>query len=136
MRRQQAVLTALGKQVDPIAMVPRVPELLGIAKDNLWTTIARDDVAGLAELAARVNPRELETVTLTPPEYPSPLTAATITKIRQTTRLLLVDHENAPTAVPTQRPGSRSTPTPRATSTTKPSASSSPGPTSRPCPAT
>jgi LCP family protein required for cell wall assembly len=135
MRRQQAVLTALARQVDPIAMLARVTELLGIAKDNLWTTIARDDVAGLAQVAARVNPRGIETVTLTPPDFPSPLTTATISKIRLTARLLLVDHEVAPTAAPTLRPGARPTATPRVTTTPAPSPSPSPSTSPRPCPA-
>ena len=46
MRRQQAVLLALRRQLDPVALVPKVPDLLRIARDDLWTTIARSDVRG------------------------------------------------------------------------------------------
>ena len=58
MRRQQRVIVALARQLDPIAMLPRVPELLEIARDNLWTTIQPDEIADLAELAARVDKDE------------------------------------------------------------------------------
>jgi LCP family protein required for cell wall assembly len=128
MRRQQAVLTALARQVDPIAMLPRITELLGIARDNLWTTIPREDVAGLAELATRVEPDAISTVTLTPPEYPSNLTTATIKKIRQLASRWVVDQQLAPTPRPTLRPTGRPTPTAKASATTKGSSKASPTP--------
>jgi LCP family protein required for cell wall assembly len=149
MRRQQVVLTALARQVDPIAVLPRVTELLGIARDNLWTTIPREDVAGLAQLAARVKPKAVATVTLTPPEYPSVLTTATIRKIQQLTRGLFVDPPPAPTPGPTLRPAptakatatpranvtSKANVTPKASPTAKASRSPAPSQTPKPCPA-
>jgi LCP family protein required for cell wall assembly len=38
MGRQQLVLNALAHQVDPVGLVPKVPDLLAIAKDDLWPT--------------------------------------------------------------------------------------------------
>lgn len=55
MRRQQQVLQAVRRQFDPISLLPRVPELLSVARDNLFTTIDRDDIPEMAEVAARVD---------------------------------------------------------------------------------
>ena len=52
MRRQQLTLLALRRQLDPLALLEQVPEMLSIAKGDLWTTIKRRDLPGLAELAA------------------------------------------------------------------------------------
>ena len=46
MRRQQLTLLALRRQLDPLALLERAPEMLSIAKDDLWTTIKRKDLAG------------------------------------------------------------------------------------------
>jgi LCP family protein required for cell wall assembly len=86
MRRQQAVLLALRRQLDPLAVLERAPSLLKIARDHLWTTIRREDLAGLAELAARVDARKVKTVRFVPPEYPEYLSSADIKQIRRTVR--------------------------------------------------
>src|SRR6185369_8050457 len=70
MRRQQSVLVAMAHELDPIALLPRVPELLTIAKDNLWTTIQPDEIASLAVLAAHVESHQIMTIQLSPPKYP------------------------------------------------------------------
>ncbi len=86
MKRQQAVLLAFAHQSDPIGLLPKVPELLKIAGDHLWTTLPRKDIAGLAQLAARIDPSDVETTTFTPPKYPSHMTTAWIRKIRKVVR--------------------------------------------------
>lgn len=86
MKRQQRVLVALAHQVDPIALLPRIPELLDIAGDHLWTTLDRSDIPALADLAARVDPGSVETVTIAPPDYPSHMTTAWIKRIRAVVR--------------------------------------------------
>ena len=86
MQRQQAVLLAVAHQVDPLDTLPKVPELLKIAGDHLWTTLARKDIAGLAALAARIDPGETETTTFTPPKYPSHMTTFWIKRIRKVVR--------------------------------------------------
>ena len=86
MRRQQLTLLALRRQLDPIDLLEKAPEMLSIAKDDLWTTIKRRDLPALAELAATVQARDVERVYFTPPDYPEFLTTAGIKQIRQTVR--------------------------------------------------
>src|SRR6185295_2011988 len=50
-RHQQLTLLALRRQLDPLSLLERAPEMLSIAKGDLWTTIKRKDLAGLAQLA-------------------------------------------------------------------------------------
>ena len=88
MRRQQAVLLALRRQVDPVALVPKVPALLRVARDTLWTTIRRQDVRGLASLAARVDPRRVARVLFVPSNYPEQLDATTIRRIQARVRTI------------------------------------------------
>lgn len=82
MARQQAVLLALRRQLDPVALLPRLPELLEIAGQNLWTTLDPDDIAGLAELAGRVEAGAVRRVLFVPPTYPSQLDDRAIARIR------------------------------------------------------
>jgi LCP family protein required for cell wall assembly len=86
MRRQQTVLVALARQLDPIALVSKVPRLLKIAKDNLWTTIKRGDVRQMADLADRVDTSRVKTVLFTPSRYPSHLDTAEIARIQRVVR--------------------------------------------------
>ncbi len=88
MRRQQTVLLALRRQVDPVALLPKVPALLRIAEDNLWTTLKRQDLRDLARLAARVDVRRVYRVLFAPSRYPSHLTEAEIAQIRHVTRTI------------------------------------------------
>jgi LCP family protein required for cell wall assembly len=83
MKRQQAVLTAVRKQIDPISMLPRLDDLLNVASNNLWTTIDRNDIPLLAQIASRVDPDRIYNVRITPGQgYPSNLTDAEIKSIR------------------------------------------------------
>jgi LCP family protein required for cell wall assembly len=82
MVRQQTVLLALRRQLDPVALVAKVPALLGIARDNLWTTVRREDLRGLAKLASRVDVRRVARVLFAPSRYPSHLDTAEIERIR------------------------------------------------------
>lgn len=100
MRRQQAVLVALARQVDPIALVPKVPELLDVARKTLWTTIRPADVGGLAELAATVDTSRVRTVRFVPPGYPSHLTSAEISRIQRVVRRVFRDQSWAPASSP------------------------------------
>ncbi|MGZ9276711.1 MAG: LCP family protein [Candidatus Limnocylindrales bacterium] len=86
MRRQQAVLVALALQVDPVALLPKVPTLLKIASDDLWTTVPRSEVRALAELAARADTGRVKTVRFVPSHYPSHLDTAEIARIRRVVR--------------------------------------------------
>ncbi|HET9521621.1 MAG TPA: LCP family protein, partial [Candidatus Limnocylindrales bacterium] len=104
MRRQQTVLISLARQLDPIALVPKVPRLLKIAKDSLWTTIKRGDVRQLAELADRVNTSRVKTILFTPSRYPSHLDTAEIAKIQRVVRTVF-DGEWKTSASSWARPG-------------------------------
>jgi LCP family protein required for cell wall assembly len=102
MRRQQQVLVALAHQVDPLELLPMVPDLLSIAKDDLWTTVKRSEVGDLARLAARVDIGSVKTVRFVPPRYPSHLTSSEIRKIRSVVRSVFDDPvETAATPRPT-----------------------------------
>jgi LCP family protein required for cell wall assembly len=112
MNRQQLVLEALARQVDPIAMLPKVPELLEIARDNLWMTIGVEEVAELAELASRVDTDHIERVLFVPPTYPEYVTKAVVKKMRQVVRTVF-DVEPTPSGEPTPKPQKPPKPCPR-----------------------
>ena len=103
MRRQQQVLVALARQVDPLELAPKVPRLLKIAKENLWTTIRRSDVKDLAGLAARVDVRRVKTVLFVPSRYPSHLTTSEIARIRKVVRTVFDGLKPAAAPSPSQR---------------------------------
>lgn len=86
MARQQHVLVALQRQVDPIALLPRLPELFDVAEDNVWTTIDRSEFGAIADLAARVDPDRIATRLFVPPRYPAHLDGAAIERIRGVVR--------------------------------------------------
>lgn len=111
MQRQQRVLVALVRQLDPIALLPRVPELLDIAQANLFTTVPMDEVANLAVLAAHVDAGEIQTIQFSPPAYPEYLTAKAIRRIRD--RVATVFDEPAASASPSPSPTSTPKPCPR-----------------------
>jgi len=54
-RRQQYVLEQIRRQIDPLALLPRIPALLDVARANLFMTVAESDLTPLAELAGRVD---------------------------------------------------------------------------------
>ncbi len=87
MGRQQAVLLALRRQLDPLSLVERAPQMLSIAKDHLWTTIKRRDLPELAQLAAAVAAKDVDKVLFVPSAgYPEVLSTAEIKQIRHTVR--------------------------------------------------
>jgi polyisoprenyl-teichoic acid--peptidoglycan teichoic acid transferase len=96
MRRQQTVLLALRRQVDPVGLIPKAPALLKVAKDSLWTTIKRTDVRGLAQLAAKVDPRRVARVLFVPSRYPERLDTNEIRQIRQRVRTIFDGPPPAP----------------------------------------
>jgi LCP family protein required for cell wall assembly len=109
MRRQQRVLVSLAHELDPIGLLPEVPKLLDIAQDNLWTTIDQNEIANLAVLAARVDSRDIQTISLAPPTYPEYLRTADIKRIQA---LVATIFDN-PTASPSPTPDSTPKPCPR-----------------------
>jgi polyisoprenyl-teichoic acid--peptidoglycan teichoic acid transferase len=111
MRRQQRVLVSFARQVDPIAMLPKVPDLLAVARDNLWTTIQPEDIASMAALAARVDLDAVQYYLFWPPQTPQHLNTAGIQHVRDVVGGIF----DAPTASsePTPAPTSKPAPCPR-----------------------
>lgn len=83
MERQQLVLTALRQQICPGDLVLRIPELLDIARDSLWTDIPIGDLPDLLELGDRVHTDSITKHQFWPPEIPEYLNADGIALIRQ-----------------------------------------------------
>ena len=100
MKRQQLVLLALRRQLDPIAMLLRFSELTDIARDTFWTTISREDVTDLARLAERVSAAEVQTKFFIPPLYPEFLNDKAIEKIRAEVRGVFDSPAPDPSATP------------------------------------
>ena len=102
MRRQQNVLLALARQVDPIGLLPRAPELLDVAANNLWTTIQPNDMANLAVLAASVDTADIQSIQLSPPTYAEYLQTDDIKRIRKLVRHIFdAPAEASPSPSPT-----------------------------------
>ncbi|HSM37725.1 MAG TPA: LCP family protein, partial [Candidatus Limnocylindrales bacterium] len=83
MERQQLVLTALRRQICPGDLVFRIPELLDIARDSLWTDIPVGDMPDLLELGNRVHTDRLVKHQFWPPAVPEYLNADGLALIRQ-----------------------------------------------------
>jgi LCP family protein required for cell wall assembly len=88
MRRQQTVLLSLRRQLDPVRIVAKAPALLRVARDNLWTTLRRQDLRALAQLAGRVDVRRVARVLFVPSRYPAHLDVAEIARIQKVTRTI------------------------------------------------
>jgi LCP family protein required for cell wall assembly len=119
MGRQQLTIEALAKQVDPIGLLPKVPDLLSIAKNNFWTTFQPSDIGRLARFAATIDTAHIQNVLFIPPTYPEYLGTKAIKSIQK--------------AVKTVFSNLAATPSPGAGASANPSASTQPAEKS--CPA-
>lgn len=104
MRRQQRVIVALARQLDPIGLLPRVPALFEVARDNLWTTIQPGEIADLAAFAARVDTGDIQTYSFWPPTTPQRLTTAGIEHVREVVRTVFDEPRESPTPKPESTP--------------------------------
>jgi len=86
MNRQQLVLVALRKQLNPCAMIPRLPDLVKVAKESLWTNIPSSQLPSLLALAQRMDTKRITRVGFAPPTYAESVTAADVTRIRAAIR--------------------------------------------------
>jgi LCP family protein required for cell wall assembly len=107
MERQQIVLLAFAKQVDPLALLGQVPHLLDVAKDNLFTTLSPAEIPALAELASKVDTAHVTRVLLVPPTYPEYFTKSTVARIRK----VVANVFDKP--LPTLKPSATPSPTPK-----------------------
>ena len=110
MLRQQEVLVALAKQLDPIELLPKVFDLLQIARDDLWTTLQPADYPALALLADEVRGGSIEKILFSPPQYGEFLTTKEIARIAKVVRTVF--NAPSPTASPSPIPSPTATPKP------------------------
>ena len=103
MRRQQYVLAQVRKQFDPLALLPRAPDLLGAAQENLFTTIADSDLSNLARLASAVDADRLYQVRFVKQRFN---TDADISAMRKRVRDIFGEPEPKPTPTPSGKPAS------------------------------
>ena len=86
MSRQQMVLVALRKQMNPCNLLPRLPDLVKVAKASLWTNIPSSQLPSLLALAQHVDTKRIARSAFTPPDYDQNVTAADVTRMRATIR--------------------------------------------------
>ena len=103
MRRQQYVLAQVRKQFDPLALLPRAPDLLAAAQENLFTTIGDSDLQNLARLASAVDADRLYQVRFVKQRFN---TDADIAAMRKRVRDIFSEPEPKPSPTPSGRPGS------------------------------
>jgi LCP family protein required for cell wall assembly len=106
MDRQQEVLRALRAQLDPCTLIPRIPQLLDIAKTSLWTNVPVERMPDLFEIGARVEVGSIARYQFWPPDIRERLDFASINKIRMMVRTAFLG------PVPTPDPATPSTPAP------------------------
>lgn len=110
MGRQQQVLVDMANQFDPIALLPKIPDLLSIAKDDLWTTFSGADAAPLATALAGVDTGAVKQILFDPPVYPEYVTDVMVKKVRSVVRSVFK-------AASAPSPGASASPTPKPTAT-------------------
>ena len=106
MNRQQEVLRALRAELDPCTLIPRIPELLDIAKDSLWTNIPIDRLPDLFAIGAHVQAGKIASYQFWPPQINEYLNAQSLERIR----LMVVTTFFGP--APSARPAPSGTPAP------------------------
>jgi LCP family protein required for cell wall assembly len=91
MARQQIVISAIGKKLLSEPLLTRLPDLLDIAKDNLWTNLKTRDLPDLASLAELVDLKGMMKVRFVPPAYPEYLNRDAIHRIRSAVKHVFDD---------------------------------------------
>ena len=82
MWRQERMLVALRRSMNPCQVIGRVPELLKIAKDSLSTDLPISALPELLDLAARVKASSIARYQFWPPDVPEYLNKAGLKVIR------------------------------------------------------
>jgi LCP family protein required for cell wall assembly len=111
MARQQTVLEALARQLDPISVLTQLPNLLQIAGNNLKTTFSPDDAGALAEFALRIDTHHIKNVVFSPPKYPEYLTKSEIKQIQKVVGTVFANWP-APSPSPSPNPSAGPTASP------------------------
>jgi len=109
--RQEWVLLALRRQMNPCTLIPRIPELLQIAGDSVSTNLPVDQLPDLLALLARVDASQVARYQFWPPDITNDLTPDMIALMRSMVRDpfpapdLSVPHASAsPTPTPAPQP--------------------------------
>jgi len=110
MDRQQLVLLALRKKINPCSVITRIPELLDIAKDTLWTNLPLDQLPDILEVAARTKLSSIARYQFWPPDINEYLDTRSLMLIHQ-----MVAHPFKPIPAATPAP-SGATPAPTSNS--------------------
>jgi LCP family protein required for cell wall assembly len=95
MQRQQSVLIALRSQLSPCALVPRLPELIDIAKDSLWTDVPLAELPNMLAVAHDVDVKHIATAGFTPPYIAEYMTPLALERIRGMVANAFVDDPKA-----------------------------------------
>lgn len=66
MRRQRCVVAALVQQVDPMTMLQRYPQIVGVAGDNITVDISQEQLPAWADLVQRVQDGTIQSLPFTP----------------------------------------------------------------------
>jgi LCP family protein required for cell wall assembly len=103
MERQQTVLVALQRQLR-CDFLPRLPDLLAIARDTLWTSLPAEALPGIIDVARRVDADRIARLTLAPPAIPELIDADAVERIRGAVRDLLADAPPSPPPLETSVP--------------------------------
>jgi LCP family protein required for cell wall assembly len=82
MERQQLVLLALRRAVNPCSLIPRLPALIDIAGQSLWTNFSIKDLPDLLAMAQRVDTKHIGRFTFFPPTIPEYLNARAVAKVQ------------------------------------------------------
>jgi LCP family protein required for cell wall assembly len=99
MQRQQTVLVALQRQLR-CGLAFRITELLGIARDTLWTNLPLDGLSRLVDVMGRVDADAVTRLTLAPPAFSPNLDATTIDRMRAAIQAALAGAIASPTPSP------------------------------------
>lgn len=102
MERQQAMLLAIRRSLNPCTLIPNIAKLLKIARDDLWTNLSPKDLPSLFSLGARTNTRQVKTILFAPSAYPAHVTDEEIGRIRRVVRTVFAGP--APSPLPTETP--------------------------------
>lgn len=105
MRRQRCVVAAVIEQVDPITMIQRYPQIVGVAGDNVTVDISQDELPAWAELVRRVQDGTIRSLPFTAQN--TDVTDPNYFAIRAKVQAAIAPPEPEPTpsAAPTTVPG-------------------------------
>lgn len=65
MRRQRCVVAAVVDQVNPLSMIQRYPQIVGVAGDNITADISQEELPAWAELVQKVQDGTIESLPFT-----------------------------------------------------------------------